>query len=138
MNDLLMSVLVLFSSSDGKLMETTARETAWYLERLASAPVRCVVDGQADREELVVALGKACDSLDSNSPLLGEHELQVIVRDSPDVTHSFSHTYTSEGEVTVMFEAQNCGMTEVMSDTVQVTVSAAMGRYYLPIIVMGY
>jgi hypothetical protein len=63
---------------------------------------------------------------------------EQISGDSPDVTHSFSHTYTSEGEVTVMFEAQNCGMTEVMSDTVQVTVSAAMGRYYLPIIVKNH
>jgi hypothetical protein len=64
MNDLLLGILVLFSGADGKLIETTSKETAWYLERLYQAPVRCMVDGQADGTKFVVAIGAACRSLE--------------------------------------------------------------------------
>ena len=74
--------LVLFSGADGELMETTAKETAWYLGCLYGAPVRCMIDGQIDGEKLVVAIGQACDELDPNSPSLSADELQVVVREA--------------------------------------------------------
>ena len=82
MNALLMSIAVLFSTADGKLIETTARENAWYLERLYQAQVGCLADGQPGEAKVVVALGKACEALEPNLPLLAPDELQVLVREA--------------------------------------------------------
>jgi hypothetical protein len=80
MTNLLISVLVLFSSAEGKLLDQAASESAWYLERLYQAPVRCVADGRPDEAKVCIALGQACESLASNLPALASDELQVIVR----------------------------------------------------------
>ena len=80
MTNLLMGILVLFSSADGKLLDRAARESAWYLERLYQAPVRCVADGRPDDAKICIALGQACESLASNLPPLAPDELQVLVR----------------------------------------------------------
>ncbi|MCX6621741.1 MAG: hypothetical protein NTY38_11840, partial [Acidobacteria bacterium] len=85
MNHLLLSIVVLFSGADGKLAETTARETASYLGRLYRADVRCVRDGtpaDAGNAEVVVALGRAADALDPRLPVLAADELHVRVREN--------------------------------------------------------
>ena len=80
MTNLLMGILVLFSSADGKLLDRAARESAWYLERLYQSPVRCVADGRPGDAKVCIALGSACESLASNLPPLAPDELQVLVR----------------------------------------------------------
>jgi hypothetical protein len=62
----------------------------------------------------------------------------VYAGDSSDDPHGFSHIYTEAGPYTVEFRAWNCGMTEPMTDSMEITVSEAVSRYYLPIIVKNY
>jgi hypothetical protein len=84
MTSLVMSIVVLFSGADGKLAETAAKETAWYLGRLWSAEVRCVRDGRsadARNANVVVAIGRAAEAFDSKLPGLAKDELHVRVRE---------------------------------------------------------
>jgi len=62
----------------------------------------------------------------------------VYTGDSSDDPHGFSHTYTEAGTYMVEFQAWNCGMTEPMADSMEITVSEAISRYYLPIVVKNY
>jgi len=62
----------------------------------------------------------------------------VYSGDSSDDPHGFSHTYTEAGPYTVEFRAWNCGMTEPMTDSLEITVSEGISRYYLPIVVKNY
>jgi hypothetical protein len=79
----LLTVVVLFSGSDGKLAETTAKETAWYLGRLWSAEVRCIKDGgaaDARNAKIVVAIGGAAEGFANQPQRLAPDELAVRVR----------------------------------------------------------
>jgi PKD repeat protein len=62
----------------------------------------------------------------------------VYTGDSSDDPHGFSHIYTEAGTYMVEFRAWNCGMTEPMTDSMEITVSEAISRYYLPIVVKNY
>jgi len=80
---LLMSIVVLFSSADGKLSETTAKETAWYMGRLSRAEVQCLKDGKAADTKganVVVAIGQAAEAFEPKLPKLAQDELHVLVR----------------------------------------------------------
>jgi hypothetical protein len=62
----------------------------------------------------------------------------VYSGDSSDDPHGFSHIYTEPGPYTVEFRAWNCDMTEPMTDSLEITVSEGISRYYLPIVVKDY
>jgi hypothetical protein len=83
MTNLLMGILVLFSSADGKLVDRTARETAACLDRLYPSASRCIVDGSPGDAKVCIVLGKACESVAPNLPPLASDELQVLVRQAP-------------------------------------------------------
>ena len=82
MTNLLVGILVLFSSADNKLIQDTATEGASYLERLYDCAVRCAPDGATTEVPVVIALGEACKGLEPSLPALKPDELQVVVRQS--------------------------------------------------------
>lgn len=82
MTKLIMSIAILFSSSDGPLTQQSVQELGWYLGQLYQTEVVCMSDADAEalKAKTVIAIGSAADALAGKTDL-SPLEREVIIRE---------------------------------------------------------